>query len=280
MQGGKHFDRPVRLEIRDGREVVVTTYVRGGGSAVYDDMLALWQSPFGRDRRSPGLPQPLSVDLATGEVVMTRVHGTTLGDSPSRLPEVAALLADLHASGVIVRRVRSADGLLVSSRRKADKLSARSVGPAAVVGAAPVAEAANKVMDLLELRCPRQEVLVSCHGDFSPRNVLGDATSLVLIDLDQMRMADPAHDLAYWGAWIWARAVMQDKVPGWAGLSLLLENYAGRLGGRSLVASRSLVFHQAVALLGIAYSSSKLHRRPGAQLVLLGEAARLLGGGS
>lgn len=76
---GSHLDRLVRLEVRDGREVVVKTYRRGGSRQVHHDMPALWLSPFGCDRRPPGLPQPLSVDPVTDEVVMARVPGRPLG---------------------------------------------------------------------------------------------------------------------------------------------------------------------------------------------------------
>lgn len=279
---GNHLDRPVRLEVQDGREVVVKTYQNGGSGHVYDDMLALWLSPFGRERRPPGLPQPLSYDPATGEVVMARVPGRALGergdlgDSVLRLPEVAALLADLHASGAKVQRVRSADRVLASSRRKVDDLSAASVGPRANVGAVAVAAAATKVAELLDGCCPADENLVPGHGDFSPRNVLGDANGVVLIDMDRMQMADPAHDLAYWGAWTWATEAMNNRVPSWEGLSHLLNSYAGHLGKRYPVVNTTLAFHQAAAILRIVHGWSALQDLPSVQRVLLGEAARLL----
>jgi aminoglycoside phosphotransferase (APT) family kinase protein len=282
MLVGSHLDRPVRLEVRDGREVVVKTYQRGGSGHVYDDMLALWLSPFGRERRPPGLPQPLSYDPATGEVVMARVPGRPLGqrgdlgDSVLRLREVAALLADLHASGAMVRRVRSADRVLASSWRKVADLHAASVGPRADIGAVAVAAAATKVAELLGGCCPADENLVPGHGDFSPRNVLGDATGLVLIDMDRMQMADPAHDLAYWGAWTWATEAMNNRVPSWEGLSHLMNSYAGHLGERYPAASGTLAFHQAAAILRIVHGWSALQNLPSVQCVLLDEAARLL----
>jgi len=138
---GNHLDRPVRLEARQGREVVVKAYRRGGSRQVHDDMLTLWRSPFGRDRRPPGLPEPLSVDPSTDELVMARVPGLPLGsrgdlgDSAPRLPEVMALLADLHQSGVTVSRVRSAHRIVASSRRKVSDLQAGSVQLQEGVGA-------------------------------------------------------------------------------------------------------------------------------------------------
>ena len=288
MLSHSHLDRPVCLDVRDGREVVVKTYVRGGGSDVYDDMLALWRSPFGRERRPPGLPQPLSVDPATGELVMARAAGRPLGargdlgDSVLRLPEVAALLADLHASGAKIKRVRSAARVLASSRRKAARLSAGSVGPRADAGTvvpaakAAVSAKANEVVELMERCCPRLEALVPSHGDFSPRNILGDDTGVRLIDLDRMQMADPAHDLAYWGAWTWATEAMNDCLPTWQVLDDLVSHYVGYLGHRSLVTQGNLAFHQAAALLRIVHGWSSLQDMRSVQCMLLDEAMRLV----
>ncbi len=226
MLSGSHLDRPVRLDVRDGREVVIKTYCRGGSAAVHADMLALWRSPFGSRRRPPGLPEPLAVDPSRSEVVMTWVPGTPLatrghlGDSLLRLPEVAVLLADLHSCGATVSRVRSARRIVASSRRKTADLRA----------AGSVETAAERVVDLLTLCCPCEETLVPAHGDFSPRNVLGDHTGVVLIDLDRMQMADPAHDLAYWGAWTWATQAMTDRRPSWAVLDELVSRYVDHLG--------------------------------------------------
>lgn len=284
MLFGSHQDRPVRLAVRDGREVVVKTYRRGGCRQVHDEMLALWRSPFGRERRPPGLPEPLDVNPATGEVVMARAPGRPLaargdlGDSVLRLPEVAVLLADLHASGVTLTRVRSARRVLASSRRKATDLRAGSLGQAA--GSAGVAAAAASVVEQLDRCCPLQEALVPSHGDFSPRNVLGDVAGVVLIDLDRLQMADPAHDLAYWGAWGWATEAMNDLTPTWQILGDLVSQYTGYLGDRSPAVRETLAFHQGAALVRIVHGWSALADRPGVQLVLLAEAARLLDPGA
>lgn len=280
MDFGNHLDRPVRLDVRDGREVVVKTYRRGGSRQVYDDMLALWLSPFGRDRRPPGLPEPLSVDPSTGELVMARIPGHALGargalgDSVRRLPEVASLLADLHASGATIRRVRSADKVLASCRRKAADLSAACVGSRAEPRA--VAEAADKVVGLLDRCRPKEEALVPSHGDFSPRNILGDLTGVVLVDLDRMQMADPAHDLAYWGAWTWATEAVNGHFPTWEVLGALVSLYNGQPGARARVTGGTLAFHQAAALLRIVHGWSALQDLNSLQRVLLDEAVRLV----
>lgn len=291
MVSHSHLDRPVCLDVRDGREVVVKTYVRGGGSDVYDDMLALWRSPFGRERRPPGLPEPLSFDPATGEVVMARAPGRPLGargdlgDSVLRLPEVAALLADLHTSGAEIKRVRSAVRVLASSGRKAARLSVDRVdhagtngdsGTSAAAAVAAVAAKANQVIELMQRCCPRTEALVPSHGDFSPRNILGDDTGILLIDLDRMQMADPAHDLAYWGSWTWATETMNDRLPTWQVLDDLMSHYAGYLGDGFLVRRENLAFHQAAALLRIVHGWSSLQDLPGVQCRLLDEAMRLV----
>ncbi len=283
MDFGNHVDRPVRLEVRDGRELVVKTYRRGGSRQVYDDMLALWLSPFGRDRRPSGLPEPLSVDPATGELVMARVPGHALGargalgDSVRRLPEVASLLADLHASGATIRRVRSADRVLASCRRKAADLSAACVGSRAEPGVVAVAEAADKVVRLLDGCRPWEAALVPSHGDFSPRNILGDLTGVVLVDLDRMQMADPAHDLAYWGAWTWATEAVSGAVPTWEVLGDLVSHYNRQPGPVARVSAGSLAFHQSAALLRIVHGWSALQDRQSLQRVLLDEAVSLVG---
>ena len=282
MLFGSHLDRPVRLAVRDGREVVVKTYRRGGCRQVHDEMLALWRSPFGRERRPPGLPEPLDVNPATGEVVMARVPGRPLaargdlGDSVLRLPEVAVLLADLHTSGVTFMRVRSSRRVLASSRRKATDLRADSLGQAAGSASVAVAAAATSIVEQLDRCCPTQEALVPSHGDFSPRNVLGDVAGVVLIDLDRMQMADPAHDLAYWGAWAWATQAMNDLTPTWEVLGDLVSQYTGHLGDLSPAVGENLAFHQGAALVRIVHGWSTLADTPSVQLVLLAAAARLL----
>jgi aminoglycoside phosphotransferase len=290
MLVGKHLDRPVRIEVRDGRQVVVKTYRLGGSRDVYDQMLALWRSPFGRGRRPPGLPEPLSVDVETGEVVMALAPGRPLGecgglgDSVPRAPEVAALLADLHASGVTVRRVRSADRVLASCRRKAADLraacsetTAASVQASTDPARAAVATAAYDLVGLLGRCRPRQEDLVPSHGDFSARNILADERGVVLVDLDRMQMADPAHDLAHWGAWTWATDAMNGHPPTWEVMDDLVSHYTVHRGDESCVSPANLAFHQGAGLLRIVHGWSALQEQPGVQRLLLEEAARLVG---
>jgi Ser/Thr protein kinase RdoA (MazF antagonist) len=284
MSLDSHLDRPVRVEVRDGREVVVKRYLRAGSEHVFEDMLVLWLSPFGRERRSPGMPEPLSVDLGTAEVVMTHVPGFPLcrrgdtGDLAPWLPQVGALLADLHSSGVVLQHFRSAHRVVESSRRKVSDLRARSEAPRAVDGAAAVAAAAHEVVELLGASLPVAEDLTPCHGDFSPLNVLGDPTGVVLIDMDRMQMADPAHDLAYWGAWLWATEAMNDLAPTWVGLNELIKAYTRCRGKRFRPDPATLAFHQAAALVRIVHSWSALQLQPAVQCLLLAEAERLLGG--
>lgn len=279
---GEHLDRPVRLEVRDGRAVVVKTYRRGGSRDVYDQMLALWLSPIGSERHPPGLPQPLSVDPGTGELVMARAPGRPLadrddlGDSVRRLPEVAALLADLHTSGVTIKRVRSAKRLVASSLRKAADLGAANLAPQASTAGWAVADAADRLVGMLDRCCPTDETLVPSHGDFSPRNILGDVSGLVLVDLDRMQMADPAHDLAHWGAWTWATDAINGHVPTWDVLGDLVGHYTAHLGGLPRIAGGSLAFHQAVALLRIVHGWSALQNLPRVQCLLLAEGVRLV----
>jgi aminoglycoside phosphotransferase (APT) family kinase protein len=277
--GGLHADRPVHLETRCGDNVVVKRYVAGGAEAIYGQMCALWSSPFGAERRPPGLPRPIRVNADREEVEMQFLPGDAIGSrgdlglSVQQLPEVARLLADLHRSGVLVDRRRSPSGLLRSSRRKVDELT--RTGREGTRGAG-VAELARQLVELLALAVPVTTELVLSHGDFSPRNVLLTPKGLALIDFDRLQMAAPERDISYWGAWTWVTMLTSGRQPSWRvadDLSLAYNSFRGTAAGAD---PSSSAFYRAVALLRIAHGWSALQAAPQISTLVLREALRLL----
>ena len=192
-----HSDRRVTVvEHPDGSRTLAKTYRRANGRQIFDEHVALWNSPFGRMRDLPGIPRPLHFDPANATVTMELIEGIPLGRSNEVDPKIAhcgnaaRLLVDFHHSGVIVSRRRSAPSIVRSLQRKAVDLRSSQLGE-------QYCRLLHRVANML----PQAEDLVVSHGDFSPRNVLRCKARLVIIDLDRLQMSSPARDLAYWGAW-------------------------------------------------------------------------------
>ncbi len=278
---GLHADRPVHIETRGAEKVVVKRYVAGGAEAVFARMSALWSSPFGADRRPPGLPRPIGINADHQEVEMQFLPGDPIGSrgdlglSVHVLPEVARLLADLHGSGVQVDRRRSPAALLRSSRRKVDELGRTGVENS---GRRVVADLAGQVVDRLAQSIPVSPELVLSHGDFSPRNVLLTPDGLALIDFDRLQMAAPERDISYWGAWTWVTMLTTGAQPSWqVADDLALAYNTFRLASADAEQS-SPAFYRAVALLRIAHGWSALQAAPQTAALALREALRLLDG--
>ena len=274
---GLHADRPVHVETRGAHRVVVKRYVAGGAAAVYGQMSALWASPFGADRRPPGLPRPTGVNPDRQEVEMQFLPGDPIGSrgdlglSVQQLPEVARLLADLHSSGVRVDRRRSPAALLRSSHRKVDELDRTGIERS---GSAEVAQLARRVVERLAAGLPTPTELVLSHGDFSPRNVLLTPNGLALIDFDRLQMAAPERDISYWGAWTWVTMLTTGRQPSWrVGDDLALAYHRFRPAAPEPAPS---AFYRAVALLRIAHGWSALQAAPQTAALVLREALRLL----
>jgi aminoglycoside phosphotransferase (APT) family kinase protein len=274
---GLHADRPVHVETRGADRVVVKRYVAGGAEAVYAQMSALWASPFGADRRPPGLPRPIGVNQDRQEVEMQFLPGDPIGSrgdlglSVQQLPEVARLLADLHGSGVRVDRRRSPAALLRSSHRKVDELDRTGIERS---GSAEVAQLARRVVERLAAGLPTPTELVLSHGDFSPRNVLLTPNGLALIDFDRLQMAAPERDISYWGAWTWVTMLTTGRQPSWrVGDDLALAYHRFRPAAPEPAPS---AFYRAVALLRIAHGWSALQAAPQTAALVLREALRLL----
>lgn len=266
-----HADRPVRLGDLGGRPVVVKTFLSADGGRVHDDHVRLWASPFGAGRRPPGIPEPIAWDPGRRELVMEALDGVPIGArgepglAPALTGACARLLADLHASGAVVRRRRDGRRLAAALRRKADDMS----------GTAHAGEAARLAADLEgRLTAPDADGgdLVPGHGDFSPRNVLLTPAGVRLIDLDRMQMCSPARDVTYWGAWMWATLVLAGGRPSWGPGERFEDAYlAHRPRARPVIAA-SRGPHRAAALLRIAHGWSALRDRPETTRIILREA--------
>lgn len=254
-----HPDRPVELHRVDGRTIVRKYYARGGED-IFATSAALWDSPFGRSRRPPGLARPLGFDPAAGALDSEHIDGAalatrgTLGSAPERLAEVAALSADLHDSGVRVARDRRASKLLRSLERKLGT--------------------GHPLLDRLRLAAPHgREELVANHGDFSPRNILMAPDGLRLIDLDRVQAAGRGRDLAYFGAWCWATQWQRGETPSWA-LANELDAHYLRLRPNVAHAELAPGFYRAAALIRIATGWSAFAGDIAARDALLAEAGR------
>ena len=223
------------------------------------------------------MPEPVArpvADASRDELWMSFVAGrqmatrTDLGDTLSRLDDVARLLADLNRSGVVVPHRRTAARLLLSLRRKRDAVGGR------------LAAHVESVVVRLELSMPQDERLVVNHGDFSPRNVIVSGHGLVLIDFDRLQMADPVHDVAYFGAWLWATDRVLGRDGSWRPGDELARGHAAELDeledGRDDDERRhALAFHRSVGLVRIATSWTWMRDHPDVAAGVLGEAQRI-----
>ncbi len=271
-----HADRPVRMCVDDvtGRAVVVKTYLGADGSRVHDDMVALWASSFGGGT-TPRMPEPLSFDAVSGDLVMGRVAGTamavrgTVGSSVRRGEEVGGLLGALHASGVALHRVRDRRALARSARRKAASTGAGE--PPEVRGAFDAAVGA--IEQAWEGTRPGE--LVPSHGDFSPRNVHATDDHVAVIDLDRLQLAERERDLAYWCAWLWV--TLDGAEPLFAGPARsFLDGYRAATGYTPDPAA--LDVHAALAFVRIAHGWTAMRSDDAARLRLLAAATGLARG--
>lgn len=260
---GSHADRPVQAVLWNGRPAVVKSYRRGDAEGIAETMTALWASPFGRDRRPPGAPEVIA--LEGDDLVMERIAGTPLGrrgeldGTAERRDEAAALLADLHGSGVEVARARPADRIVRSLERKLDSIP-DDAERRLFAGA----------LQALDPRALDGDLVVS-HGDFSPRNVLASPAGLRLIDFDRCQMAPRARDATYWGAWAWATVALGGGTPGWD-LGRQFEDAYARYARQPELSEQQRAAHRSAALLRIAHGWSALRARPDIAKLVLHEA--------
>ena len=233
------------LVTRAGLPVVAKLYSSGGGATTYANMQELWRSSFGERRRPPGLPQPIEYLPDVGALIMERLPGrpfVELGASDTDVVDDAiGLLASLHGCEAQPSTQRNAGRIARSVWRKADTVG--QVAP-------QFADSFREVAETLEAAEVEEPDLVPCHGDFSPRNVLVGADRLALIDWDRLQRADPARDLAYFGAWCWTWALRQGRPACWSMLDRVVARYESLRPDASIEARLS--FHVAAGLVRIA----------------------------
>jgi thiamine kinase-like enzyme len=249
--------RPDRLAVglrtAAGTPAVGKLYPAGGGAVAFRNMVALWESPFGERRRPPGLACPLAYLEDVDVIVMEHLGGRPLVEldylAEDAFRKSVELLASLHGCGAVLASVpRTAPRIVRSLRRKQ-----RRIEELAPEHAAPYTAA----VDGVEAARPRDLELVCSHGDFSPRNVLASPTRCALIDWDRLKLADPARDIAHYGAWCWLRASHRGT-PDWSALDRFVGGYERLRPGAAL--RDRLDFHLAAALLRLVASRIELWR--------------------
>lgn len=230
-----------------GLRFVAKLFPAGGGESCWANVLEVWNSSFGKKRQPPGLPRPVEYLRPQGAVVLERLPGRVLfelGEPDTNAIEGAMqLVAALHESDARPARRRTAERILRSLGRKAERVAA--VAPA-------LAPPIRAVVEALESLPAKDRELVPCHGDFSPRNVLVAPERSALIDWDRLQLADPARDVAYFGTWCWAQRVRRGERPSWSVLERAVTAYR-RVRPHAGVGER-LSFHIAAGLVRIADS--------------------------
>ena len=265
--------RPDRLTVgvrtAAGALAVAKLYPAGGGADAFRNMLALWESSFGERRDPPGLARPIDYVEHVEVLVMEHLGGQPLVELDYLAAEAfrhsVDLLASLHGCDAVLTSVpRTAPRIVRSLRRKQARIA-----DLAPEYSAPYAGA----VDAVEAAQPGDLELVCSHGDFSPRNVLAGRGSYALIDWDRLKMADPARDVAHYGAWCWLRALHRDGGYDWSALERFVTAYELLRPGAALWGR--LDFHLAAALLRMVASRVELWREESYLIPrLIEEAAR------
>ena len=256
-----------------GLAVVAKSYPLGPGDMAYANMQELWRSTFGERRQPPGLPRPIEYLPDIDVLIMERLSGRPLAElgtlDEQALENSIALLAALHQCDAQPFKRRDSRGIVRSVERKANR----------VADLAPdFAEAFRAVVQRLKAVRVESAPLAPCHGDFSPRNVLVAPGRWVIIDWDRFQLADPARDIAHFGAWSWVWELRQHKPGTWWVLEHIADLYDSQRP-EAMIASR-LHFHVAASLLRIVHGLLELWPDD-AYLVpqLLAEALRRLRSG-
>jgi hypothetical protein len=265
--------RPDRLTVglrtAAGAPAIGKLYPAGGGAGAFRNMRALWGSSFGEQRRPPGLARPIEYIAEPEVLVMEHLGGRPLVEldylTDEALRASVELLAALHGSGAALASVpRTAARIVRSLRRKQARIA--ELAP-------EYAERYRAAVDAVERALPGDRQLVCSHGDFSPRNVLAGRTRYALIDWDRLKPADPARDVAHYGAWCWLRRLHADGSRDWSALERFVAAYESLRPAAALRAR--LHFHLGAALLRMVASRVELWREESYLIPeLIEEAAR------
>jgi Ser/Thr protein kinase RdoA (MazF antagonist) len=265
--------RPDRLTVglrtAVGTPAIGKLYPAGGGEGAFRNMRALWASSFGERRDPPGMARPIEYIGEAGVLVMEHLGGRPLLEldylAEGHFRRSVELLAALHESDARLSSVpRTARRVVRSLRRKQARLAELAPEYAAPYRAA---------VDRVDAAQPRDRELVCGHGDFSPRNVLAGRGRYALIDWDRLKPADPARDVAHFGAWCWLRALHGAGRSDWSALDRFVGAYEESRPGAAL--RERLDFHVAAALLRMVASRVELWREESYLIPkLIEEAAR------
>ena len=228
-----------------GERFVAKLFSAGDAESCWKNMLQVWDSSFGKSRQPPGLPRPVEYVGGIDALIVERLPGRVLLElgepDPNAIEGAMQLAAGLHESDAQPARRRTADRILRSLRRKAERVSA--IAPA-------LAPPIRDVLEALESVGAQDGELVPCHGDFSPRNVLVGPERCALIDWDRFQLADPARDVAHFGAWCWVERARRGEPRSWVVLERAVSAYEA-LRPETRLRER-LGFHVAAALVRIA----------------------------
>ncbi len=264
--------RPDRLTVglrtAAGTPAIGKLYPAGGGAEAARNMRALWESSFGERRDPPGMARPIEYIDEAGVLVMEHLGGRPLVELDHQADEAfrnsVELLASLHGSGAVLTSVaRTAPRIVRSLRRKQARIAELAPGYAARYRAA---------VDAVEDAQPGDRELVCSHGDFSPRNVLAGRERYALMDWDRLKRADPARDVAHYGAWCWLRTLHGSGSYDWSALDRFVAAYESLRPGAAL--RKRLDFHVAAALLRMVASRFELWREESYLIPQLIEEAR------
>jgi aminoglycoside phosphotransferase (APT) family kinase protein len=250
--------RPDRLTVglrtAAGTPAIGKLYPAGGGAVAFRNMRALWESSFGERRHPPGLARPIEYMAEPEVLVMEHLGGRPLVELDYLTDEAfrnsVELLAALHGCGASLDSVpRTAPRITRSLRRKQARIA--ELAPEYAYGY-------RAAVDAVERAQPRDRELVCSHGDFSPRNVLSGQTRYALIDWDRLKPADPARDVAHYGAWCWLRRLHADGRRDWSALERFVAAYESLRPGAALW--QRLDYHLGAALLRMVASRVELWR--------------------
>lgn len=252
-----------------GSAVVAKLYPQGDGRATYDNMVALRASSFATRWDPPRLPRALTYLDDIGALVMERVEGRPLdhrglADGRSVRAAMETLVA-LHSSDARPTRRRTPQGVVRSLRRGGER--AGTIAPA-------LTGTFQSVVEALEAARPRAVERVPSHGDFCARNLLVCSDRIVVIDWDRFGWADPARDVASFGAWSWGRAVRDGRTPDWCVLEAATSAYSRQLPAAAI--EERVAFYAAAALVRVAHILVTRPRQVAHVTRFLDEALRLV----
>lgn len=241
-------------------ERVIVGKLHGGATAAAAQrtMDRLWESP-GRGFR---MPRPLGLDEETGvrweefvpgqrvEELLTRVA------LPPLLRQVCSAIADPHAlpiSGLAVR------GPAETLQRLECKVLPRiaAVLPALAGPSAAVFEDLTRGVAGLA-----QRPLGTIHGDLHTANVLVDHNGVILIDLDDLALGDPAHDLALFGGRLLLLALLRNERLGEVARAVAELPTVYESAGGTPIPAQTFAWYMAALLIGRQIKTCLRHAAP------------------